>query len=219
MYRASNHSIITKENYSMIIYQAYTYFIRWSEYDRQYYGVRYTSGLATRTPEEDLWVKYKTSSEIVKKFYRKNGDPDIILIDQRFNNEEEARKYEENFLKENDVVNDERWLNQHDSQSPPRLFGEANPMFGKSPSKETRQKMSESAKNRPPCSKETRQKMSALHKGKPKSEKTRRNMSKARSGVPLSEEHKRKISEAKKGRPLSEEHKRKISEAKKKNRT
>ena len=72
-------------------------------------------------------------------------------------------------------------------------------------SEETKQKMSESAKNKKPCSKETRIKLSELHKGKK-----------------FSEEHKRKISEAKKGRKHgmsgkhhNQETKQKMSEARK----
>jgi hypothetical protein len=73
---------------------------------------------------------------------------------------------------------------------------------GKSPSEETRRKMSESGKIRAPMSEETKQKLSKVGKGRPHSE-----------------EHKRKISESKRGKsrkPFSEEHKQKISEAQKK---
>lgn len=97
---------------------------------------------------------------------------------------------------------------------------------------ETRRKMRESAKKRPPQSREsiektrqanigktlsdeTRRKISEGNKGKVISEDHRRILSETHKGKVLCEDHKRKISEAKKGKPRSEETKRKISESKK----
>ena len=99
------------------IYQAYTYFVKWSEHDRQYYGVRYTQELNDRSPEEDLWIEYFSSSPHVKEFREKHGEPDIILIDQKFDNPDEACDYEVEFLQENNVVEDERWLNRNDRRA------------------------------------------------------------------------------------------------------
>lgn len=115
----------------MNIYQSYTYFIKWSLFDRSYYGARYTQELNNRSPEDDFWLIYKTSSEVVDKFIIEHGDPDIKCIDRKFNTPEEAREYEHRILKINNVVNDERWLNQTDRPGPPILAGKTHPMFGK----------------------------------------------------------------------------------------
>ena len=62
---------------------------------------------------------------------------------------------------------------------------------------------------------ETRLKISEAHKGVPLTEEHKKKISEASKGIPKSEEHKRKLSDTNKGRTLSEETKRKISEAKK----
>jgi len=67
---------------------------------------------------------------------------------------------------------------------------------GRTASTSTRQKISESAKNKPPVSDETRQKLSNAHKGKP-----------------LTKEHRQKMSEARKGRIHNAEARQKMSEA------
>ena len=86
--------------------------------------------------------------------------------------------------------------------------------IGKTPSEETRRKMSEGlkGKNNPnygkPCSEETRQKISETHKanpnraflGKNHSLETRRNLSEMNKGKKLSPETKHKLSEAGKGK-------------------
>lgn len=114
------------------------------------------------------------------------------------------------------------------------------PMLGREHSKETRRKMSESAKRRPPMSIETRCKLSEINKGKTPSEATRRAVSEANRRRVFSEETRQKMSEDRKGEgnvmygkhhseetkckiskskrgckrgPMSEETKRKISEA------
>lgn len=70
---------------------------------------------------------------------------------------------------------------------------------------ETRRKMSESAKDKPPVTEETRHRMSMATKGRPSHLK----------GKTLTKEHRQKISESGKGRVFTEEHKNKISDANK----
>lgn len=72
---------------------------------------------------------------------------------------------------------------------------------GRAVPKETRRKMKEAWRTRPPVSEETRRKMSESKRGNTNT-----------LGHKLSEEHKRKIGEAGRGKKHSEEHKRKISE-------
>ena len=93
------------------------------------------------------------------------------------------------------------------------------------PDEETRRKMSEAKKGKPPHNKgksisvEQKAKLSEALKGKPLSEETRAKMSEAQKGKTLSEEHRQKMSEAKKGKsphnkgkPMSVEQKTKLSE-------
>ena len=115
-------------------YPSYTYFIRWSEYDKQYYGVRSGNKCA---PEDDLLIHYFTSSPPTKEFMREHGMPDIVRIDKTFDNSKDARDYELHFLRENNVVNDDRWLNRSHGSPPIR---------NKPHTKETKKKMSDASK-------------------------------------------------------------------------
>lgn len=91
-------------------------------------------------------------------------------------------------------------------------------------SDETRKKMSESAKNKPPISNETRRKLSESLKGRTFSDETRRKLSERQIGDKnhafgkhLSEEHKHKMSVALKGSKLgkpTEEHRQHLSASK-----
>ncbi len=72
-----------------------------------------------------------------------------------------------------------RYLNKHNIQ----IRTKSEVLKGRKVSEETKQKMNESAKNKPPITKETRQKMSISAKNKP----------------PMTEETKQKMSESKKG--------------------
>jgi hypothetical protein len=88
--------------------------------------------------------------------------------------------------------------------------GENNPAYGKSPSKETKRKMSDAHKGKQ-LSEKTKRKISEANKNP--SEETIKKMREARKN--LSEETRRKLSEANRGRKKSEETRRKIGEANK----
>jgi hypothetical protein len=88
-----------------------------------------------------------------------------------------------------------------------RMSGKNNPMYGKpSPFKgkqhtlESKAKLSEAAKNRPPISEETRQKLSRASKGNILSDYQRQRIRESNSTRVVSDETKRKISEAAKKR-------------------
>lgn len=83
--------------------------------------------------------------------------------------------------------------------------------IGKQFSEETKRKLREAAKNRPPMSEETRGKISKAGKGLKRSLETRKKMSEGRKGKKHSEETKRRIGLKKKGQRHSEETKRKLS--------
>lgn len=178
----------------MTIYYPYTYLIGWSHLDRWYYGVRLSN---TFIPEEDLWVKYYTSSKRVASFIEENGPPDIIKVDRTFTTWKEASEYEVYFLTENNCIYSEKWLNLacfpaiiHDDISIHKIkkarynqvitedhkraiskgcSGTKNGMYGKSHSPESIEKMKRNRKGKGKQSKspETRALMSKAHKGRP----------------------------------------------------
>jgi len=85
----------------------FTYLIGWSEFNKFYYGVKYSK----KGHPNDLWTTYFTSSNSVKNFRIKNGEPDIIKIDYIFDNIFEAKFYEYEYIKNNKLIYDNDWLN------------------------------------------------------------------------------------------------------------
>lgn len=85
----------------------FTYLIGWSEHRKYYYGVRYCKDCHPK----DLWVKYKTSSALVKRFYNKHGEPNIIQIRKTFKTKESALLWEGKVLRRIDAAKDDRFLN------------------------------------------------------------------------------------------------------------
>lgn len=147
----------------------YTYLIGWSHLDRWYYGVRYTSGC---TPGE-FWVKYFTSSEVVKRMRVEHGDPDVIEIRREFASAVSARHWEERVLRRVKAVRSPRWLNLQNSGKEFNSTGEA-----------TRAKISAANKGRvnPPASAETRAKIAAWQRNKVVSEATKEKLRQANLG-------------------------------------
>lgn len=101
---------------------------------------------------------------------------------------------------------------------------------GRHNTEETKKKMSEAAKHRPPVSEETKRKISKTktggklskehiekiansNRGKKRTEEYKQRMSVIRTGEKRSEETKRKIGDSKRGKTLTKEHVRKIVEA------
>jgi len=89
----------------MAIY--YTYLIGWSKLNRWYYGVRY----AKDAHPNELWMRYFTSSKVVKKFVEINGEPDVIEIRKTFDSPSKARLWESRVLTRMRVSSDNRFLN------------------------------------------------------------------------------------------------------------
>ena len=111
------------------------------------------------------------------------------------------------------------------------MTGEKHPQYGKHPTDEHKQKISDAHKGKK-LSDEHRLKLSKAHKGRKQSEEAKKKRSDALKGRKLTKEHSRKISksntgkkhspktikkmsEAKKGKKLSAEHRRKLSEIQK----
>lgn len=89
----------------------YTYLIGWSHLDKWYYGVRFAKGCSI----DDLWSKYFTSSNRVKKFRTSHGEPDIVEVRQVFDSRKAAQDWEARVLKRMRVVKSPRWLNANDT--------------------------------------------------------------------------------------------------------
>jgi len=180
---------------------SYTYLIKCPN-GKSYYGYRSAN---KTSPEEDLWKVYFTSSKLVKELREQYSDDEFIAtVDKTFTSADDARAHEENFLRKNNCVRSDEWLNRGNA---------GKDFFTKGHSDETRRKLSEAAKRRT-RSDEHRRKLSEAAKNK--SAEHRRKLSEAAKGRKLSDETKRKLSEINRGKKLSDEHRRKISEAGKK---
>ena len=101
------------------MYQPYTYLIAWTHLDKFYYGVRYSKSIEGKTPEQDLWVDYFTSSKYVKEFREMHGEPDRIEIRQVFDSAEKARNWEKKFLERTKIYDLEECLNKSNSRVSP----------------------------------------------------------------------------------------------------
>lgn len=88
---------------------SYTYMVGWIELNKFYYGVRIAH---QKSPKEDLWKEYFTSSKIVEQYRFEFGDPDFIKIDKIFDNDQEAREYEMKYIRENNLHKDDNFLNR-----------------------------------------------------------------------------------------------------------
>lgn len=94
----------------MTIYQPYTYLIGWTKQDKWYYGVRYANKVS---PDLDLWKEYFTSSNYVTEFRNLHGEPDVVAIDKIFDDVDSAVEYETQYLLENKVLGNTKWLNKN----------------------------------------------------------------------------------------------------------
>jgi len=158
---------------------------------------------------------YLCSSRIVKPMIKSNPEDwtrEILFVGDPF----EAYDFETELLDMFDARNDPRSFNQHNNEGKQSGKGHPSPNKGKSPSEETRQKLSIAGKNRI-LSEEHKQRISKALTGKIRSEEHAEKISKAKKGKsngPHSEETKRKIAESQIGKimpPVSEETRRKIS--------
>lgn len=133
----------------------YTYLIGWSSHNMWYYGVRY----ASKCHPSDLWKTYFTSSEYVKEFRIKYGEPDVISIRKVFDSANKARLHEHKVLTRlnaatrSDFLNRSRVIgidpNKHHMKTEyyrkkySKMFsGKNNPNYGKKQSDESNSKRS-----------------------------------------------------------------------------
>ena len=97
----------------MHIYQPYTYLIVWTQYNKWYYGVRFSRKCNT----SELWKTYFTSSKYVKDFCKKYGPPDIIQVRKVFTSADSARIWEHKVLKRLRAKDSDKWINLSDSKA------------------------------------------------------------------------------------------------------
>lgn len=164
----------------------FVYAVMWTELGVAYVGVRY----AINCHPDDLWTRYFTSSQYVKEFREKHGEPDHIEVIETFLTAKEAIDAEHDIIMTFDLHINSGFLNK-------ACGGRINTMdadvrekiriarTGTKRSPETCKKISEIQKGqkRKPLSEETRAKISEANKGRPSD----------RKGVPRSEEDKAKI--------------------------
>lgn len=122
--------------------KTYTYLLHWIETDMSYYGYR---GENKVEPENDLLIEYPTSSQYVKNYVKKYGEPDIVMIDQRFESIEEAKAAETKYFEMFNIPSI-GWLNMSNGISP--FWGSGIKLRGRTLSDEHKRKISESSKNR-----------------------------------------------------------------------
>lgn len=113
----------------------YTYLIGWSKLNVWYYGSQY----AEDSHPSNLWNTYFTSSNHVKDFVIKNGNPDIIKIHKLFHTANEAKTYETQFLTRLRKYSSEFWLNKCNGSSGFMCTGHSD---------ETKRKMSVASKGK-----------------------------------------------------------------------
>jgi len=71
--------------------QPFCYYIAWLEEPSVwYYGARFAKDCSP----EDLWTTYFTSSQRVKEYREKYGEPDIVRVHRLFDTVEEAAEFE-----------------------------------------------------------------------------------------------------------------------------
>jgi hypothetical protein len=204
----------------------YTYLVKFKPTGKVYYGSRcqnYTK--FNRTPAEDFWNHYTTSSENINNLIKEHGkDAFEYEIRRTFNSVEDMANWETRVLTRCRVLErQDRWMNGN--------------VAGKKILTEAGAKTISATHKDKPKTEDHKKNLSASQKGKPKinsKNKTpeyRELMSKLKAGAnnpmfgkPCTAERAANISAAKKGKPapnknipMTEEQKQKIRETKEKN--
>lgn len=91
-------------------YKPYTYLIGWSKLNKWYYGCEYSNNVNKIANPNNLWNVYFTSSNKVKEFRKKYGEPDVIQVRKIFDSAEKTYLWEQRVL-ERIGITDDKWLN------------------------------------------------------------------------------------------------------------
>lgn len=95
---------------------SYFYIIKFLPTSQYYIGCRYTKKLTETKIKNDLWVRYFTSSKLIKVLINKFGKESFHIVKIKiFKDSEEAKKYEGKFLKRINAKNNPKILNQSNS--------------------------------------------------------------------------------------------------------
>lgn len=174
-------------------------------------GKIYIGKHTTKNPYDDYFGSGIAINKAIEKYGIENFTKEIIFC---FTNEKEA------YLKEESIVTQE-FVNRKDTYniitgghgfSSEDLRGEKNPMFGKSPTQETRNKISKANKGENNWMFGKRGKNHPFYE-KRHTQETKDKISKANRGKTRSQEAKNKISNSLKGRTPSQEAREKMSKA------
>jgi hypothetical protein len=187
----------------------YTYLLKCLIDNTFYYGVKYEKGCQP----SDFWIKYETSSKLVKEKIKKYGkDSFIFEIRKIFDGAEKARAWENRVLKRLDVIHRTDFMNKTNNISIAPMCGNENPM--------TRPEVIESfkksrAKNptRKPNSKEAYESSSKKQTGRKRPKEIADKISKSLTGHKHTVEFKEKCRNRQLGVKPSEENLKKKSES------
>ena len=92
----------------------YTYHLYNKVTQQHYYGVRYNNIAKGWTPDEDLWVKYFSSSNKVKALIEQYGkDSFEYEVRKVFDTVSEACQYEDEVLRRLHIFGNDKWLNEN----------------------------------------------------------------------------------------------------------
>lgn len=146
-----------------------------------YYGYRYQNQRLGIEPKDDLWVKYFTSSNRIKKDIQQFGKHNFVA-DIIYENEDSVKCWREEQIAIQNSWKDPLLLNgkYHDPNSNVEIYRRINLLTEK-----------------------TRLKMSVAGRGRSKSENHREKIAKANTGKVGSLQKRQKISTARKGKPPS----------------
>ena len=97
---------------------AYTYLLIHKITRERYYGVRYQGICESHTPEDDLWIKYFSSSKEVENLIELHGaDSFKYEVRRTFTTVESAIAWEHNVLRRLNVINKSIWLNKSNNKA------------------------------------------------------------------------------------------------------
>ena len=151
------------------MYKSYVYKLTNKITGQFYYGSRCRNVTYLRTPEEDLWKYYFSSSgkvkELISLYGKESFEIEIIFTDAEY---DKCYWFEQQNIADN-VIN-KLCLNQRyvDPKSGLKIFSSSGSIphnKGKKTPIEVRQKQSDSAKLRPPMSEDTKRKMGESRTG------------------------------------------------------
>lgn len=146
----------------MDIYIPYTYFIGWTKYNKFYYGRR----TAKNCNPIEFWNKYFTSSDRVKEFRKKHGDPDIIQIRKTFpNNSTACILWEHKVLRRINAKHNTSFLNQTNGDCKWDTTGISRKLSEKEKSLISQRMLGNTCATGKPKSDEHKQKISESQKG------------------------------------------------------